>query len=168
MFGLLLSACGGGEAPTVPEAVPPIPAPQVSRVGNAAEVMVPTPEVKEEVPTFRYDPEGRRDPFRSVLASSGKSKKNVMSLPPLQRLSLSELRLIGIVWGEFGFGAIVQTPDSKGYTLRKGTRVGVNSGIVRRITKEEVVIRETVTDIFGETKTSTVVMKLHPQEEGLE
>lgn len=168
MLGLLLPACGGAEPPTITEEIPPIPAPQVSGAGNSAVVMIPTPEIKEEGGTFRYDPEGRRDPFRSIIASSGKSKKMVMSLPPLQRLSLSELRLIGIVWGGFGFGAIVQTPDGKGYTLRKGTRVGINSGIVRRITQEEVVIRETATDIFGETKTSTIVMKLHPQEEGLE
>jgi len=165
---LLLPACDGTDAPPITEEIPPLPAPQVSRSGELVEAVSPTPEIKEEVVTFRYNPEGRRDPFRSIVASSRKSQKKILSLPPLQRLSLSELKLIGIVWGEFGFGAIVQTPDGKGYTLRKGTRIGISSGIVRRITKEEVVIRETGTNIFGETETSTTVMKLHLQEEGLE
>jgi type IV pilus assembly protein PilP len=167
MIALFLSACGGAEPPMVSEEILSAPAPQVS-AGQTVEVVRPALEIKEEAVAFRYNPEGRRDPFRSIVALSRESQKRIQNLPPLQRLSLSELKLIGVVWGGYGFGAIVQTPDGRGYTLRKGTRVGVNSGIVRRITKEEVVIRETVTNIFGETKTSTVVMKLHPQEEGLE
>ncbi|MFQ5580243.1 MAG: pilus assembly protein PilP [Nitrospiria bacterium] len=168
MFSLLLSACGGTDTTTVTEEIPPVPTPQVSLAGKAVEDLSSTSEIKEEAVVFRYNPEGRRDPFRSILAASRNAQKRRMDLPPLQRLSLSELKLIGIVWGGYGFGAIVQTPDGKGYTLRKGTRIGIKGGIVRRITKEEVLIREIGTNIFGETETSTVVMKLHPQEEGLE
>jgi len=163
-----MAACGGTDGPLVTEEIPPLPSAQIPPSGKVVEALSPVLEIKEETVAFRYNPEGRRDPFRSILASTRKSRKKMMSLPPLQRMSLSELKLIGIVWGGYGFGAIVRTPDGKGYTLRKGTRVGINNGIVRRITKEEVMIKETGTDIFGEPETSITVMKLHPQEEGLE
>ncbi|MFQ5781100.1 MAG: pilus assembly protein PilP [Nitrospiria bacterium] len=168
MIGLLLSACSGQEPPPVPDEAPPVPIPSAPQGGIVTEpVAPPTSLVKEEVSSFQYNPEGRRDPFRSVIEASIKTK-NMMNLPPLQRIAISDVRLIGIVWGGFGFGAIIQTPDGKGYPIRKGTRIGLNEGVVRRITQEEVLIHETFSDIFGEIKTRNVVLKLHPRKEGLE
>ena len=50
------------------------------------------------------------------------------TLPPLQRVSLTDMNLIAIIWGAYGYTAMVQTPDGNGYTVRKGTRVGPNAG----------------------------------------
>ena len=44
------------------------------------------------------------------------------SLPPLQRVGLTELSLIGVLWGNYGYTAMVQTPDGKGYSIRRGTQ----------------------------------------------
>jgi len=63
---------------------------------------------------------------------------------------------------------MVQTPDGKGYTIRVGTPVGPNKGVVRHITDRYLTIEEKYTDIFGEKKVREVKLDLHPQKEGSE
>lgn len=157
--------------PKAPTPAPAVPAPATGAVpAPAGEEGTPSAApVKKEDPAslFQYNPEGRRDPFKSIIVASAK-RSTSENLPPLQRKDLSEMKLIGIVWGSFGYGAVVQTPDGKGYPVRKGTRIGINNGVISQITNKELVIEEKYLDIFGETKVRSVVMELHPQKEGLE
>ena len=167
-----LISCGQSEAPLAPKApLPKAPAAAPagpSKVDLAAAVATPVAleEKRIEAP-FQYNPDGRRDPFKSIIVSSEKQAR-VENLPPLQRKELSELKLIGIIWGGFGYGAVIQTPDGKGYAVRKGTRIGSNNGIISQITNREVIIKEKYADIFNETKMKETVMELHPRKEGSE
>lgn len=165
-FGFLVS-CGFSEPPSVPHA-PSAPSAGAPKAEPAPPVAAPTAsaEKKEEIP-FQYNPAGRRDPFKSIIVSSERQSL-AENLPPLQRKELSELKVIGIIWGGFGYGAVIQTPDGKGYPVRKGTRMGLNNGVISRITNKEVVVQEKYLDIFNERKTRDVVMELHPHKEGLE
>jgi type IV pilus assembly protein PilP len=86
------------------------------------------------------------------------------NLPPLQQLSLTELNLIGIVWGGFGYSAMVQAPDGKGYTVRQGTRVGPNGGAVSSITENAIVVQERFTDVYGNKQVREYVKLLHAKE----
>ena len=113
---------------------------------------------------YSYAPGGRRDPFAVMLPRGGEPKEDLRNLPPLQRVSLSELNLIGIIWGGFGYTAMVQTSDGKGYTVRPGTRLGSNSGVVDAITTSAIVIHERLTDVYGNKQTREIVMRLHPKE----
>lgn len=100
---------------------------------------------------YFYDHAGRREPFAPIIQLEGKPKigENV-ALPPLERVNVSEINLIGIMWGGFGYVAIVQIPpDGKGYTVRQGTRVGPNDGMVTLITENTVVVRERFSDAYG-------------------
>lgn len=168
--GLLISSCGTSEPPVLPPAPVAAPAAAADAPGEDSAPAIAAPAIlqqKEGEFSFQYDPDGRRDPFKSIIMSSEK-QISMENLPPLQRIDLAELKLIGIVWGGFGYGAIVQTPDGKGYPIKKGTRVGLNSGVVDRITNKEVLIREKHLDIFNEIKIRDTVMELHPQKEGQE
>lgn len=142
------------ESPAGPPAAP-----------SARVPMGPSPE--SSVSLHTYNPEGRRDPFRSILVTSDLSV-NLENLPALLRTEVGELHLIGIVWGGFGYSAMVQTPDGKGYTIRVGTLVGPNRGTVRKITERTLTVEERYTDIFGENKVREVKLELHPQKEGSE
>ncbi len=113
---------------------------------------------------YTYSQGGRRDPFSVVLPSGKDTKEDVRNLPPLQRVSLSELSLIGIIWGGFGYTAMVQTSDGKGYTVRPGTRLGSNNGVVDSITTSAVVVHEHLTDVYGHRQVRETVMRLHPKE----
>jgi type IV pilus assembly protein PilP len=74
------------------------------------------------------------------------------------------LNLIGIVWGAYGYTALIQTPDGKGYTVRRGTRLGLNNGIVSAVTERGIIVQERFTDIFGKKQEREYVKLLHAKE----
>jgi type IV pilus assembly protein PilP len=115
---------------------------------------------------YTYNPSGRREPFLAIIKGGPQPGPDGggTSDPPLQRISLTELNLIGIIWGGFGFTAMVQAPDGKGYTLRTGTRVGPNNGVVSSITESAVVVQERFTDVYGNKQVREYVKLLHPKE----
>jgi len=113
--------------------------------------------------SLSYDPSGRRDPFLPIVENSQLGPGDV-ALPPLQRVGLTELNLIGIVWGTYGYTAMVQAPDGKGYSLRRGTRVGPNNGVVSSITERGIIVQERFTDVYGNKQEREYVKLLHPKE----
>jgi type IV pilus assembly protein PilP len=129
----------------------------VARGNPAGSVMAVTPT------EYGYNPSGRRDPFAAIV-KDGQPSAEDHSLPPLQRIALTELNLIGIIWGGFGYNAMVQTPDGKGYTVRTGTRIGPNSGVVSSITENSIVVQERYTDVYGNKQVREYLKLLHPKE----
>ena len=110
-----------------------------------------------------YDPSGRRDPFAPIIENNPQGQSDAV-LPPLQRIGLTELSLIGVVWGAYGYTAMVQTPDGKGYSIRRGTRVGPNNGIVSSITDRGIIVQERFTDVYGNKQEREYVKLLHAKE----
>jgi Tfp pilus assembly protein PilP len=178
---LWLTGCGGGESAPVskPPALPKpaataAPAPAVNpsqpspapAAGSAEAAAVPAPTEAPQVPTYTYIAGNRRDPFRSIIISKGKQSSTDL-LHPLQQYAVKDLRLVAVVWGQLGAGAMIQTPDGKGYTVYVGTAVGNRDGVVKQIKPDQIVVKERYTDIFGERKEESVVLDLHLPEEGL-
>jgi type IV pilus assembly protein PilP len=129
----------------------------------------PLEPVEEETPAEPiYNPEGKRDPFRSLVKIEKEKAAPDPNLPPLQRTELREIRLTGVAWGNFGYEALMQTPDGKGYGAKIGTRMGINNGIVSRITSKALTVEERSTDILGKVHIASHVMELHPTTEGVE
>ena len=114
--------------------------------------------------TYVYHKEGRRDPFKSLLL--GIKEKRTAGLTPLQQRSLGELRVIGIVWGPKTYMAMIETPDGKGYVVKKGTLVGPEGGVVKQVTEDSVIIEEMHTDFYGKKVAKTTVLRLRGKEEG--
>jgi len=117
----------------------------------------------EPVSAHSYDPSGRRDPFVPVLQQLGLGPIDP-TLPPLQRVGLTEINLIAVVWGAYGNTAMVQTPDGNGYTVRRGTRIGPNNGVVSAVTEKGIVVQERFTDVYGSKQEREYVKLLHPKE----
>jgi type IV pilus assembly protein PilP len=148
-------------APGAPPTAAPA-APQPGGGGTAAEPVVPVGRSG-----YVYLPEGRRDPFLAILpvAGAGSEKKtDEINLPPLQRVSVAELTVIGIVWGGFGYMAMMQTPDGKGYAVQRGAHIGNNNGIVSAITEKAVIVEERFTDIYGKKQVREYAKPLHVKE----
>lgn len=138
------------------------PAPAVEAgVGNAQPVG-PTPTLEPER-ARSYDPSGRRDPFVPVLQQLGLGPIDP-TLPPLQRIGLTEMNLIAVLWGAYGYTAMVQTPDGNGYAVRRGTRIGPNNGVVSAVTEKGIVVQERFTDVYGSKQEREYVKLLHPKE----
>jgi type IV pilus assembly protein PilP len=147
--------------------VPEIPrtAPQVieapSTISNTP--VPPQLSVPDGVVGGGYDPSGRRDPFAPIVQELQPGKTDT-TLPPLQRVTLTELNLIAIVWGAYGYTAMVQTPEGHGYTVRRGPRIGQNNGVVSAITERGVIIQERFTDVYGKKQEREHIKLLHPKE----
>jgi len=123
-------------------------------------------QISALTPVGGYDPSGRRDPFAPVLSQLAPGQVDP-SLPPLQRVGLTDMNLIAVIWGAYGYSAMVQMPDGNGYTVRKGTRMGPNNGVVSAITEKGIIVQERFTDVYGRKQEREYVKLLHTKE-GLE
>jgi type IV pilus assembly protein PilP len=129
---------------------------------NGTDVQKTLEEILEEpttTDTYRYDPQGRRDPFRSLIGPTPK-------LEPGQRpqgvpgFLIDEMKLQGIFQTRSGLTAMVNGPDNKGYTVRVGDKVF--DGEVIRITPTSVVFRQEVNDPTRIERYREVVKDLSP------
>ncbi|MGC4099276.1 MAG: pilus assembly protein PilP [Nitrospira sp.] len=149
--------------PTVPDIPRTAPQPvEPPSPGSSASVpaQLSTPD---GVVGTGYDPSGRRDPFAPIVQELEPGKMDT-TLPPLQRVTLTELNLIAIVWGAYGYTAMVQTPEGHGYSVRRGTRIGQNNGVVSAITERGIIVQERFTDVYGKKQEREHVKLLHPKE----
>jgi len=152
--------------PSVPEIQRPAITPTLTASPSASggQVSEPYPgQLPDTGGGFGYDPSGRRDPFAPVVEQLQPGKMDA-NLPPLQRVNLTELNLIAIVWGAYGYTAMVQTPEGYGYAVRRGTRLGQNNGVVSAITERGIIVQERFTDVYGKKQEREYVKLLHPKE----
>lgn len=98
----------------------------------------------DAVDTFRYDPQGRRDPFRSLIGPARQNVDRGDAPPGVPGFLIDELDLQGIVRTSHGYVATVKGPDNLGYTLRAGDIL--YDGEVLRITADAVYFRQEVND----------------------
>jgi Tfp pilus assembly protein PilP len=121
-----------------------------------------------EQPTdnYRYEVEGRRDPFDSliktepVITEVGPVIDPTRPRGPLERFDLSTLKLMGIVWGELGRRAIIKAPDGKGYFVTTEMYLGQNGGRVVAIEDDRLVLEERYRDTLGNVTGKTLTIPL--------
>lgn len=116
-----------------------------------------------------YDPAGRFDPFEplfkeepeapAVVAKKSKREKRTPQTP-LERVAISQLKLSAIMRTAKGNKAIVEDATGKGYVIRKGTYIGLNSGQVILIDKARVVVEEEIENVLGELIIQSTELKL--------
>jgi type IV pilus assembly protein PilP len=85
----------------LPEGQKPVPAIESPAPRVDASVSQPGDSMTMEFSGASYDPSGRRDPFLPMV-QLGQQVEQDASLPPLQRVGLTELSLIGVLWGNSG------------------------------------------------------------------
>jgi len=122
-----------------------------------------------------YDPAGRRDPFRSLIESF--DEKETAKIAPRQQVcdpkrkreflesfDVSSLALVGIINSRNNL-ALIETPNGKGYILKKGMYIGKNCGKAVNITANRVVLREQMKDLIKGFRVVTTEVKLKKEEE---
>ena len=133
-----------------------------STATSTSDVQKTLEEILEEpttTDTYRYDPQGRRDPFRSLIGPAPK-------LEPGQRPAgvagflIDEMKLQGIFRTKAGLTAMISGPDNKGYLLHLGEKV--LDGEVIRITASSLVFRQEVNDPTRIERYREVVKDLAP------
>jgi type IV pilus assembly protein PilP len=154
-----------GLASTAPSPVGPSPVPtSPSPAGRALEGGAAGLGIPISLPDgYSYDSKGRRDPFQSMVKLL-KMSQSRGELPPLQRLELSDVKLMGIVSDASGYYGLIQTPDGKGYTVRVGTPMGTNNGTIKLISEQRVVVAEPAIDSSGKMTTRDIEILQRPKE----
>ena len=117
----MAAGCGGGTPPPPPASV----APAAPAAATAPVVRPKEPETSKALPPIAYEPKGRRDPFTPIFL--GKDNAG---------LSVSAVKLTGVVGGRGGLMALVEAPDGIGYILKPGDALG--DGRVTGITPTSV------------------------------
>jgi type IV pilus assembly protein PilP len=112
-----------------------------------------------------YNPEGKTDPFKPLFKEQPdlpkpKKKKRRVPRTPLEKVALSQLKLVGIIMAHSGNRALVQEASGKGYIIKKGTYIGLNSGKVVQIKKDKVVIEEEIENLVGKLMTRNKELSL--------
>jgi len=112
-----------------------------------------------------YNPYGKIDPFEPLfkdqpVIASVKKKKRIPKTP-LEKISLSQLKLVGIIRASSGNKALVEESSGKGFVIKKGTYIGLNSGKVVKIQKDNVIIEEEVENVLGNLVIRQRELKLH-------
>ena len=162
LFLAALISAGCAESPKAPSTSSAAPAGAQKRLETAP---TSTAGEKSQI-AYAYNSSGRRDPFAPILvkaATKGGAQKNA---PPLERYNIYEFKLSGIIWGGFGYNAMVDGPDGKGYFVRVGTVIGLNRGVVKKITQNTMVIEEKFKTSTGETDRKEIVIELRKKQEG--
>jgi Tfp pilus assembly protein PilP len=135
--------------------------------GKGAPVTTQAPsqaESNKKVDSFyEYSGMGRRDPFTSLIQTKGAGKGKGISA--LESYDTSEMKLIAVVWDKSRYHAVISLPDGKSYTVYEKVKVGTNSGVIKKITKDSMIISEKVRDARGRINPKDRVLKLRSEEE---
>jgi type IV pilus assembly protein PilP len=113
-----------------------------------------------------YNPKGKIDPFAPLfrhkpqVALVKKKRKKRTPRTPLEKIDLSQLRLVGIILASSGNKALVEESNGKGYVIKKGTFMGTNAGKVVKIEKDKVVVAEEYEDVVGNVTLRNKELKL--------
>lgn len=170
---LMLGGCRGETPKPTKVPMPPVgekaisPAPAETAIPSAVEVKAVSPPIS----TYIYDPKGKIDPFRPLVVEkpetpSGKPKQAGETLSegatPLERMDLTQLKLVALIWDIPQPRAVVEDTAGKGYILSVGTAIGKNRGKVTRITPTGVVVSERYETSSGKFKKTDISLKLYP------
>lgn len=112
-------------------------------------------------PKYTYNPTGKRDPFVKYDAISKNNSNNSDSgNTPLEKLDLKQLKLTAIMSVGDNPKAVVEDNNGKGFFVEKGTKIGLNNGIISDILTDKIIITETLVDFTGQKKIRTFEMTL--------
>ena len=123
-----------------------------------------TPPAPVEPQGFTYNPEGRRDPFISLLRRGLDDKANNGPRPSgIAGMGTAEVSLRGTLISHGGFVGILEGVDKKSYIVRPGDKL--YDGSIRSISADAMVIVQQVNDPLSLEKEREVRKPLRQTEE---
>lgn len=156
-----IAAAAAGQPPQAASVPAAKPGPAAAAPAAAGQ---PAPSAPPEPPAYTYSPEGRRDPFVSLLAR-GSDPTSAASRPPgVPGLLINEVVVKGIVRDRTGFIGMIQGPDTKTHIVRAGDKL--LDGTVKSITADTVVFSQDVTDPLALVKQREVRKAVRQAEGG--
>lgn len=142
---------------------PPPPA-EGAAPGAASDIKNPVDQELQPDPTgYNYNPQGRRDPFVSLLKPVSADQGVKTRRPGMEGFLIQEVALKGIVRTPKGYTAMLLGTDGKSYFVQQGQRMF--DGVVTKIDATAVTFRQEITDPLSTVKSRDVKKTLYPSEE---
>jgi Tfp pilus assembly protein PilP len=138
LLGFLLVTIAAGRVAAQQPPAKPQPAPTPAPAPATTPPPAPAPSA------YTYNPEGRRDPFLSLLGRGDDARTPVARPPGIQGVLIEEVTVKGVLRDKTGFMAMLQAPDNKTYTVRVGDKL--LDGSVKSISTDKVVFSQDVRD----------------------
>jgi type IV pilus assembly protein PilP len=135
------------------------------RTPQKAQASQPAANAQEDpvtVSSFSMHENWSIDPFEPAFRNKSRTvhKKSKPS-SPLEKLDLSQMKLVGVILSDKGNKALVEDASGKGHMIREGTYIGINAGTVSQILRDRVIIEEKIEDAYGRMRTQKKVLKLN-------
>jgi Tfp pilus assembly protein PilP len=107
-----------------------------------------------------YDPAGRRDPFKNLLA--GKDIKEKSAVGGIPQISIDDTNLVGIVKAKQKLTAIVVGPQGFPYFVKVGDKF--SDGYILSINENQVVFRKTNERGIPLMRPRDIIKEINPEE----
>lgn len=151
-------------AATAAFAQAPAPPAEGASPAPGADVQNPVDQELQPDPTgYNYNPQGRRDPFVSLLKPVSADQGVKTRRPGMEGFLIQEVALKGIVRTPKGYTAMLLGTDGKSYFVKEGQRMF--DGVVTKIDATAVTFRQEITDPLSTVKSRDVRKTLYPSEE---
>ena len=139
----------------IPASAQPPAKPQGSQpAAPAATSGLPPAAAPAEPGPYSYDPQGRRDPFVSLLARGSDTRGAATRAAGLPGVLIAEASVKGIVRDRSGFIAMIQGTGTKTFIVRTGEKL--MDGTVKAIAADSVVFLQDVNDPLSMVKQKEV------------
>jgi Tfp pilus assembly protein PilP len=162
----VVSACAALAQTPAPPAqstqTPGAPGPAPGGAGTDTVRSILNQEFEAAPGSFTYNPQGRRDPFVSLLKRIDADMSPKTRPPGIKGFLIQEVALKGIVKTPKGFTAMLMFND-RSYFVNTGDRLF--DGQITGIDAATVTFRQEVTDPLSTVKTREVKKTLYPSEE---
>jgi type IV pilus assembly protein PilP len=155
LLGVMLVLAGSAAAAQTapPAASPAQPAP--------AQPQAPAAQpVEAAKPGYSYDPEGRRDPFQSLLGRGNDPQANANRPSGVAGLLISDVSVKGILRDRTGFVAMIQAPEGKTFLVKAGDKLF--DGKVKAISQDKVIFSQDVNDPLSLVKQREIPKAVRP------
>jgi Tfp pilus assembly protein PilP len=153
---LLVLAAGAAFVPrTAAQGVPAVVAP--------AGQPPAAPAAPVEAAAYSYEPDGRRDPFMSLIGAGSEPSLPSQRAEGPEGLLVSEVSVRGVLQSKNEYLAMVQGPDNKTYVIHQGDKF--LDGVVKSVTAQGLVIVQDVNDPLSLVKQREVRKLLRSQED---
>jgi type IV pilus assembly protein PilP len=138
-YVLMLASAAAAQPPAAPAPAKPGETPKTEQA--------PPPPV---APPYTYDPQGRRDPFVSLIARGSDPRGNSNRPAGLPGMLINEVSVKGILHDRSGYIGMIQGPNTKIFNVRTGDKL--MDGTVKAITADAVVFSQDVNDPLSMVK----------------
>jgi Tfp pilus assembly protein PilP len=100
----------------------------------------------------------QRDPFKKPIIITEKEGNR----SELENFPLEKFKMLGVMTGGKHLTAMVQAPNGKTYFVTEKMAMGDRKGVIKKITDQQIVVRERVVNVLGIEETVNSTIELPP------